>query len=284
MGQVRIVTDSAADLTAETVAEYGITVIPLVVRFGEEVYADAVMTCDEFWEKVASSPHHPGTSQPAMGVFEEAFGRLVDAGGTVLYVALTSKHSGTYDTGLAAAQRFGGRVRVVDSLSLSLGQGELVLEAVRAAGRGLNLDQAAEAVEEARSRSHLLILLNTVEYIRRGGRADAIMPVLDRVTKMLDIKPFLNLVDGRLGLHGLVRSYERGLRKLRQGILELAPVERLAVAHIRCPELAEETARILSEQLDFPLERIRVVEAGPLLSTHGGPKVVGVAAIQARRP
>lgn len=282
MAQVRIVTDSAADLTAETVAEYGITVVPLVVRFGEEVYADARMTSDEFWAKVASSPHQPGTSQPPMGVFEEAFGSLVEAGHPALCVALTSKHSGTYSTAYAAAQRFGGRVKVVDSLSLSLGQGELALVAARAANAGLSLDQVAEAVEDAKSRSHLLILLNTVEYIRRGGRADAIIPVLDRVTKMLNIKPILNVVDGRLGLHSLTRSYERGLVRLRRAAAELVPVERLAVGHIRCPELAERTARLLAEELDFSLEQIRIVEAGPLLSTHGGPKVVGVAVIQER--
>jgi DegV family protein with EDD domain len=282
MAQVRIVTDSAADLTAETAAAFGITVVPLVVRFGEEVFANAQMTCDAFWAKVASSPHHPGTSQPPMGVFEEAFGRLVEAGHPVLCVALTSKHSGTYSTAAAAAQRFGDQVKVIDSLSLSLGQGEITLAAARAARAGLDLNQVAEVVEDVQSRSQLLIWLNPSEYIRRGGRADAIMPVLDRVTKMLQIKPILNVVDGRLGLHGLARSYERGLAKLRQQVLELAPVERLAVGHIRCPDLADETARLLARRLDYPLDRIRIVEAGPLLSTHGGPRVVGVAVVRER--
>jgi len=282
MANVRVVTDSAADLTAETADEYGIVVVPLVVRFGEEVYADARMTCDEFWAKVEASPHHPGTSQPPMGVFEEVFRRLVEAGHSVCCVALTSKHSGTYSTAYAAAQQFGDKVKVVDSLSLSLGQGELALVAARAARSGLALDQVVAAVEEARSRCRLLILLNTIEFIRRGGRADAVMPVLDRVTKMLNIKPLLNVHDGRLGLHGLARSYERGLIKLRQDVASFAPVERLAVGHIRCPDLADETARLLSHQLVFPLDQIRVVEAGPLLSTHGGPKVVGVAVVQER--
>jgi DegV family protein with EDD domain len=284
MANVRIVTDSAADLTAETASEHGITVVPLVVRFGQEVYAHAQMTCDEFWAKVESSPHHPGTSQPPVGVFEQAFEELVEDDQRVLYVALTSKHSGTYATAVAAAQRFGDKVRVFDSLSLSLGQGELALAAARAANAGLNLEQVEEAVRDAQARSHLFILLNTIEFIRRGGRADAIMPVLDRVTKMLDIKPILNVENGKLGLHGLARSYERGLRKLWQQSVHLAPVERLAVAHIRCPELAEKTARILSHRLEYPLEQIRMVEAGPLLATHGGPKVVGVVVVQERGP
>lgn len=282
MRQVRIVTDGAADLAAETVAEYGITVVPLVVRFGDEVYADGRITCDEFWAKVEASPHPPATSQPAMGVFEEAFANLLEAGHSVLCVALTSKHSGTYSTAHSAARRFGERVKVIDSLSLSLGQGELVLAAARAARSGLGLDQVAQVVGEVRARSHLLILLDTVEYIRRGGRADAIMPVLDRVTKLLDIKPILSVEDGRLSLHGLARSYERGLAKLRQEAVALAPVERLAVGHIRSPELAEKTAKILAQRMNFPLEEIRLVEAGPLLSTHGGPRVIGVAIVRQR--
>jgi DegV family protein with EDD domain len=280
MAQVRIVTDTGADLGADSVAAYGITVVPLTVRFGQETYADAQMTCDEFWAKVAKSPHHPATSQPSPGLYEQAFSRLVQAGHPVLCVSLTSKHSGTFSTACAAAEPFGDSVRVVDSLSLSIGQGLQVLAAAQAAQEGADLDGATWAVEQVKARSHLLILLDTIEYIRRGGRADAIMPVLDRVTKLLNIKPLLTVDDGQLSLQSLARSYERGLAKLRQQIIQIAPVERLAVGHIRCPELAERTAFLLSERLGLLLEEIPMFEAGPLLSTHGGPKVVGVVAVR----
>jgi DegV family protein with EDD domain len=204
----------------------------------------------------------------------------VEAGHSVCCVSLTSKHSGTYSTAFTAAERFGEKVQVIDSLSLSLGQGLQVLAAAQAAQEGRDLDGVVQVVEQVKTRSHLLILLDTIEYIRRGGRADAIMPVLDRVTKMLNIKPILTVNDGQLSLHSLARSYERGLAKLRQQIIQFAPVERLAVGHIRCPELAERTAFLLSERLGFPLDEIAVFEAGPLLSTHGGPKVVGVAVVR----
>lgn len=214
-----------------------------------------------------------------MGAFGEAFARLVEAGRSVLCVTITGKHSGTFSTAVAAARRFGDKVRVIDSLSISLGQGFQVLAAARAAMRGEDLDAIVQEVEQAQARGHLLILLDTIEYVRRGGRADALMPALSRVTKMLKIKPILSMPDGYLSLHSLARSYERGLARIRQQIEQLGPLEALAVIHIRHPDVARDTARILSGKLGIPFEDIVIAETGALLSTHGGPKVIGVAAV-----
>ena len=136
MQQVRVVTDSGADLSADVIAELGITVVPLIVRFGEEMYPDGQLTVEEFWLKIAEGGHHPGTSQPSVGVFEETFARLVQEGYSVLCLTITSRHSGTFSTASTAAQRFGNKVRVLDSLSLSLGQGYQVLAASQAAAQG----------------------------------------------------------------------------------------------------------------------------------------------------
>lgn len=279
MASVRIVTDSAADLDAETAERLSISIVPMTVHFGQEVYLHSQLSNDEFWRKVERGPH-PGTSQPAVGLFEEAFSRLVEAGQQVLCVTLTGKHSGTFDSALSAARRFGDSVRVMDSLSLSLGQGFQVLAAARAALRGLDLHQVVRVVEQVRERTHLFILLDTVEHVRRGGRADALMPILNRVTKMLRIRPILDLTDGYLGLHSLARSYERGLQQIVRDIGEVKPVEHLAVVHTRCAAAARDMARTLSDKLDFPYHDILVTETGPVLSVHGGPKVLGVVAVQ----
>jgi DegV family protein with EDD domain len=280
MGHVRVVTDSGADLPAEAAADAGIKVIPLVVRFGEEVYLDGQLSAEEFWRKAAECAEHPATSQPAVGVFEETFATLVDIGHAVLCLTITSKHSGTFSTASAAAARFGGQVRVMDTLSLSLGQGFQVLAAARAARSGLSLDDVAGLVERVREQTHVSILLDTIEYIRRGGRADALIPVLDRVTRLLRIKPVLRLIDGQLGLCGLARSYERGLVQIEQDTARLQPLEQLGVIHVHCPEAAEQVARALAERLGFPLRDILVTETGAALSAHGGPKTIGVAAVQ----
>ena len=105
------------------------------------------------------------------------------------------------------------------------------------------------------------------------------MPVLGRVTKMLRIRPVLTLVEGRLSLHGLSRSYERALEQIRQQVGQLDPVQSLAVVHVRCLELAQRMAGALAAKLSFPLESILLTETGPLLSTHSGPQVVGVIAV-----
>jgi DegV family protein with EDD domain len=279
MSQVCVVTDSGADLRADDVAQLGITVVPLVVRFGQEDYLDGQLTIEEFWQKVAEGPHHPGTSQPSVGVFEETFAGLVSKGHSVLCLTITSKHSGTFSTACTAAQHFGDKVRVVDSLSLSLGQGFQVLAAAQAAAQGLDIEAVTRVAEQAREHSHLYLVLDTIEYIRRGGRADALMPVLSRVTHMLKIKPVLALVEGRLSLHSLSRSYERALGHIQQQMEQLAPVQALAVVHVRCLELAQRLACVLAEKLNLPLENVLLTETGPLLSTHGGPKVVGAVAV-----
>lgn len=277
--QVRVVTDSGADLSADMVDELGITVVPLIVRFGQETYLDGQLTMDAFWLKIAEGRDHPATSQPSVGVFEEAFARLVEAGYSVLCLTITGKHSGTFGTASAAAQKFGDYVKVMDSLSLSLGQGFQVEAAAQAAARGSSLDEVMRATQHVQEHSHLYLVLDTIEYIRRGGRADALMPVLGRVTKVLRIKPVLTLAEGRLSMHGLGRSFERAIAQMRQQIVQLGSVRRLAVVHIRCLELAQELARALAEDLSMPLESILLTETGPLLSTHGGPKVVGIVAV-----
>jgi len=280
MGQVRVVTDSAADLSSDVVEQLGITVVPLSVRFGTQVFSDGQLSTEDFWQRVAAGPHHPGTSQPSMGAFEEAFSRLVDMGHQVLCLTLTGKHSGTFSTASAAAQRFGDQVRVMDTLSLSLGQGFQVLAAARASLQGLGLDELARLVEKVRERTHLLILLDSIEHLRRGGREDGIIALLAKVTQALKIKPMLTLSDGRLSLRGLVRTHKKGLERLKQDIGQLGPLESIAIIHTRSAEVASQLAAALAAKLHVKPSDIVVTETGPLLSTHAGPGVIGVAAVQ----
>ena len=279
MSSVRIVTDSAADIDAETARELGISVVPMTVTFGSEVYLHTELSNDEFWSKTAEGLH-PGTSQPSIGLFEQAYARLVQAGHDVLCLTVTGKHSGTFSSAWAAARRFGDRIHVEDSLSLSLGQGFQVLAAARAALEGFDLAQVTQVVRRVQERSRLFILLDSIEHVQRGGRASALMPALNRVTQFLRIKPILGLSDGRLSLHGMARSYERGLSQIKHEIAQVKPFEQLAVIHTRCMDVAKDVANALAEKVAFPLPRIVVAETGPVLSVHGGPKVIGIAGVQ----
>jgi len=232
MGRVRVVTDSATDLPAEMVSALEITVVPLVVRFGERTYLDGELTIDEFWELAVQGPHHPATSQPSIDAFEEPFANLVEQGYDVLCVTITGQHSGTYSTACVAARRFEGRVHVHDSQSLSLGQGFQVLAAAQAAREGMRLEHVIQLVEGVRARTQVIILLDSIEYIRRGGRADRLMPVIGRVANILRVKPLLYLDEGRLSLKRLVRSHEGGLARIEAEV-QASGVERAGWSTLR---------------------------------------------------
>ncbi len=282
--KARIVTDSSCDLPPESLRELGIEVVPLVVTFGGEDYRDGELTPDEFWAK-AAGPLPPHTSQPPLGAFVELFQRLVAGGRSVLCLTVTSKHSGTFNAARLDAQSFGESVHVFDSLSTSLGLGYQVLQAALAARAGQAAQHLLGSLEELRSRVHLLIVLDTLESLRRGGRADTFIAVAERMTRMLNIKVIINMVEGQLRLEGAARSLKGALGRVQDAVDRLGPLEALAVVHARNRALAEQVADQLAGRLGFPRERIWVRETGAVLSTHAGPGVVGVMAVpRARTP
>jgi len=276
--EIRIVTDSGCDLGADVLEEYKIEVVPLTVRFGTEVYADGDLSREEFWQKMAG-PQQAGTSQPPVGVFEEVFQRLVDQGKQVLCVSLTSKHSGTFNTAQLAAQRFGEAVQVFDSLSLSLGLGVQALVAAQAARAGQSMAEIVTSLEGLRDRMNLQIVLDTLENLRRGGRADGFISIAERMTRALNIKVIINLVDGQLRLVSAARSFKGALNRVLGSTERMGPLEHLAVVHSLAAEMAEEVADDLARRTGYTRERIWVRETGVVLSVHAGPGVIGVLTV-----
>jgi DegV family protein with EDD domain len=275
---VRIVTDSSCDLPRLLVERFKIAVVPLIVRFGPEVYDDGKLSADEFWQK-ATELQRPQTSQPPAWAFEEVFERLISQGKQVLCLTVTSKHSGTFNAARLAAQRFGDAVNVFDTLSFSLGHGLQALAAAQAALEGLTMPEILALLESMRERVRVAIVLDTLENLRRGGRADGFIPIVNRMTQVLNIKPVINMVDGQLKLLGPARSFRGALRRVLNIAEEMGPLEHLAVVHTRSQEMAEEMANWLAERLAFPRERIWVRETGAVLASHAGAGAVGVLAI-----
>jgi DegV family protein with EDD domain len=235
-----------------------------------------------FWEK-AAGPHFPQTSQPPVGVFEEHFERLFEGGWKVLCLTLTGVHSGTFNTACLAAQRFGEAVRVFDSQSLSLGLGLQALEAARAAEAGRSMQEILTLLQDLRSRLHLTVVLDTLESLRRGGRADGFIAMADRMTQLLNIKAVVNFVEGRVQLLTAARSFQGGLRRVLNLVGQLGPLEHLAVVHVRHPDKAEQMVNRLAEQTGFTRERIWLRETGAVLASHAGAGAVAVLAIPQRR-
>jgi DegV family protein with EDD domain len=280
--RIRIVTDSSCDLDDELLDEFDIEVVSLTVHFGTDEYREGELPVEEFWRKVRDG-RRPTTSQPSVGAYADVFGRLVGTGMKVICPTLTGKHSGTLNAARLAAEPFGQDVQVFDSHSLSLGLGLQALVAARAVQDGLSMDGILALLQSTRDRMRVLILLDTLESLRLGGRADTFIAVADRMTRALNIKVLINVVDGQLSLLGAARSFKSGLGRMSHLVEQMGPLEHLAVAHTRNQEVAEEMADVLAQRTGFSRERVWIRETGALLATHGGPGLVAVLALPGLR-
>jgi len=280
MNSVRIVADSGCDLSPALAEEYKITIIPVFVRFGEEMIPSDHLTNDEFWQRAEKSGGPPGTSSPAPGTFLHAFQKLVDAGHDVVCLTLPGKHSGTFNAAWLAAEEFGDRVRVVDTGSFSLGMGLQVLEAARQALAGRSADFVQRTAESLRSRTSIIFVLDTLEWVRRGGRLDLIIPVIDRVARTLRVKPILEMSDGEFRLVGVTRSTHSALQRLDEELRSRLPVDAVATAYTRGCEAASELASRMAVLLGRQEDEIMIAEAGPAFAAHAGPKAMGAAVIR----
>ena len=274
MGTIRVITDSACDLPPETAAQYGIEIVPLTIRFGDEELVDRRdLTPTEFWERVAQAPVLPETAAPPPGAFEEAYRRAADEGAEgVVCVTLSSELSATYQSAQLAAEAVGEDVpvRVVDSRAVTMGQGTMAVAAAEAAVQGKGIDDVAGAAEDLVPRTRTFAALDTLENLKRGGRIGAAQALLGSV---LDIKPIIAVVDGRVEPESRQRTRGKSLRYLVSKVREHAPVENLAVMHGAAPDV-EAVLDLLAEV--YPRDRIIVGDVGAVIGTHAGPGVVGV--------
>jgi DegV family protein with EDD domain len=255
--------------------ELGVVIVPFLFRFGLEECEDKTIPMKEFLARAEST--WPTTSVPSSGAFAQVFRECVEAGNEVVCITITSNHSATYSAAVLASQEFPpGQVTVVDSKSLSIAQGLMVLAAARAAQEGKSAQAVVETINELRERLHLFITLDTVEYLVKGGRASRLSGV---VAGLLKIRPILTLVDGELTL----LEKPRGRKAAKQKLIELAkgcfPAETVGVAHIACEEEARELVSEVALQTGFPEDEILLAETGMVIATHGGPGTLGIVVV-----
>jgi DegV family protein with EDD domain len=250
------------------------------VRFGEEMIASSELTHEEFWARAGRSSVAPGTSSPPPGAFFEVFARLIAAGYDVICLTLPARHSGTFNAAWAAAQEFGERVRVIDTGSFSLGMGLQVVAAAREALAGRSAEWIQATVEDLRARTSILFALDTLEWVRRGGRLDLIMPVIERLTAALRVKPIIEMSDGEFRFLGVARSTRGALQRIEEELRLRLPLLAVGAAYTRGCEVATELVSYLSDLVSLSPSEILAVEAGPAFAAHAGPKAVGAAVIR----
>lgn len=280
MEDIRVVTDSSCDLPPDLIRALDIEIVPLRLAWGSHNVDETEVPREEFW-RLVKGPEVVRTSQPSVGAFHKAFKDLVDKGYHVLCATLTSRHSGTFSTAWSVAQEYAGRVTVIDSLSLSLGLGWQAMHAARMATQGATMQSIQDVLRSLRERTHILIALDTLEGLRRGGRAAALMPTIDRLVSALQLKPLLTFVEGELKLSGVVRTQSKALARLKEEIQRFRPWEHLAIMHTRRPELAAQLAHEVATLLGIPFETITVGEAGPVISCHGGEGLMAIVGVSA---
>jgi DegV family protein with EDD domain len=275
---VRVVTDSACDLPPEVCERLGIEVVPLTIRFGDREYVDRKeLTSDAFWQQLEAAAVLPETAAPSVGAFEEAFRALLaDGAEGIVCINLSASLSATMQSAQLAAKALDGLcpIEVVDSQTASMGTGNLVLHAARRAAEGADVETIKNEVVDRRSRQKLFATLDTLEYLKKGGRIGGARALLG---SMLSIKPIITVVDGAVEEAGKVRTRSKALQFIIDKIPE-GNVESICVLHSAA---ADDLDMFLDKvQPKVPGAEMIVGRIGPVVGVHVGPGAIGLTWIE----
>jgi DegV family protein with EDD domain len=276
---VRIVTDSTADLPLSLAQELDISVVPLSVIFGDESYREGVdISHDQFYEKLTRSKELPTTSAPSVGDFLAVYEPLLAETSEIVSIHLSSKLSATYGNACQAAQILaerGVRVEVIDSRLITSGMAFVAVAAARAAQGGAGLEEVRQVAERLIPRVRIYVVLDTLEYLRRGGRigrAGAFMGSL------LQVKPVLSVRDGEVHPEERVRTRAHAFDRVVKIASANTRTQELAVGYSTNQEDAEEMRRRLGEAL--PGADVQITRVGPVIGAHCGPGVLGIVLLE----
>jgi DegV family protein with EDD domain len=280
---VGIVTDSTSDIEPQLAARLGISVVPLFVIWGDRSYRDYVdLSRRAFYERLTAEPELPKTSQPSPQMFEEAFAPLAAGGQEIVCVTISSKLSGTINAARAAAARFPKtRISIFDSLSVAGGLGMQARIANDLAKSGAGTDTILEALEKERRAERLYACIPDLSHVVRTGRIGKARAAIGTLMKIV---PVISLQDGEVVAEAQVRTFARAEETMidlaMQNVREISQ-GRFLVMHTNAPALAETVRERLERRFGGVKPKVlEVLEAGPVIATHGGPGAVGVFSAQ----
>jgi len=279
---VGVVTESTADIPPEMAESLGITVVPTYIAFGSETYRDGVdLTKQQFYDRLIASRVIPTTATPPIGAYEEVFSSLANETDGIISLQVDGKLSALYSVAAIAAQNvsqaMGVRIEVVDTGQLTMGYGWMAVAAAEAARRGETLGQIVTLVEGMKPRARVLAILDTLEFVHRGGRVSWAKAMLGT---LLHVKPIIEVYLGSVELLERARTTERSLNRLIERVQAMGQLERAIVLHTNAPSLAERLA--VRFQAVYPEWEPLIGQAGVTIASHIGPGAVGVAWVSAR--
>lgn len=274
---VKIVTDSSADIPPQILKELDIAVVPLYVRFGNDVYRDKVnITDEEFYNKLVSGEVFPATSQPTPLDFKQVYEELAKDADGIVSIHLSAKLSGTIQSATQARESIPETcpIEIVDSLSITSGLGMVCLAAARAAKAGAKMEEVVKIAREAVPEIHFMVLFDTLKYLAKGGRIGKAKGLMGA---MLNIKPLVGMKDGEVVPLGKARSYSKGMEQQYEFIektIREGEVKDLSIMY----NTSKDEADALAERVAplYAREKILMGEIGPILGTHGGPNMLVV--------
>lgn len=276
--KVAIVTDSTAYLPQDCIKQYNISITPLSVIWGEDVYQDGVdIQPAEFYTRLKTSKVMPTTSQVTPAVMMNTFQSLLEQGYDVLGVFISSKISGTVQSAIQAREmmKAENKITILDSLSTTMAMGWSVLTAARAAQAGENLTQCEKVAQHACDNSGLYFVVETLEFLRRGGRVSGTQAMAGTI---LNIKPILELRDGKIESAEKVRTKQKAMQRMLELTAERiggrAPI-RIAVTHANSEADASALLELANKQFD-PVEKL-ISPLSPVIGTHAGPGTVALS-------
>jgi len=274
---VKIVTDSSADIPPELLKEFDITVVPLYVRFGNDVFKDKVdISNEEFYKRLVSGEVFPATSQPTPLDFKQVYEELAKDADGIVSVHLSAKLSGTIPSALQARESMQNScpIEIIDSLSITIGLGMVCLEAARAAKAGKNMEEVVKIASDAVNEIHLMAIFDTLKYLAKGGRIGKAQSLMGA---MLNIKPLIGLKDGEVVPLSKARSYSKAMEQQYEFIqkaVKEGDVKEVSIMY----NTSQDEANALADRIAplCPREKILMGEIGPILGTHGGPNMLVV--------
>jgi len=276
MHHIKIVSDSTADLSAEQVSRYGIKVVPIMVTFGSESFADGVdLTAEEFYERLTSSSDLPKTSQPSPEAFRSAYEELASEDETILSIHISGKLSGTLNSVETASKMVAPSIIPVDTKTASQGIGRTALVAAEAASRDMALDDILDLVNKSIKHTFSAFSVDTLEFLQRNGRIGKAASLLGT---LLQIRPILYAdEEGMVAPYDKVRGRSKVIPSLVSGALKNvspdSPVN-LSVVHTGAEESAQKLLKEL--QNDYEIADLHIGMVGPAIGAHIGPGAVGL--------
>lgn len=275
--KILVVTDSSSSLPNDLIEELDIRVIPLWLVWDEKCFQDGVdIDPPTFYKRLRTSESLPSSTQPSAMEFKEFFQKLAGECGGIVNVLASSNISGTVESAEAAKEFVPGlQVRVVDSLFSAMGEGLVAVAAARAAAAGKPIDEVVAVAERTRDHTHLLFVVDTLEYLHKGGRIGGAKRLLGTA---LNIKPILHFEDGTIQPLSQTRTKAKGIEEMLDIVAERLGSDKMAeagVVHVDCLEEGRKLVDRVKERFDPPL--IHLSDVSPVVGTHVGPGALGLA-------